>query len=188
MFNKEKESDIPAVPNKEPVDIPISALRISHYGIVQQEQLTFFNSADKTFLIGNNYYYIPLCMQGHWETELDPAIRRFTWVFKKEFASKSSAAKQKTFAGAYSVWYKETGTPAIPKTLSQIDGDFWLMKQRQNEPEPGEVVEWEDLPKDLAAELNDDWWFMAVQLPDMDAVAKQKATDPKERQSGPSSS
>ena len=185
MFNNEKESEIPAVPTKEPVDIPISALRISHYGIVQQEQLTFFNRAEKKFLIGNHYYYVPLCMQAHGKPELDPAIRRFTWVFKKEFALKSTAAKQKSFTGAYSVWYKDTSSPATPKTLSQIDGDFWLMKQRQDEPEPGETVEWEHLPKDLAVELNDDWWFMTVQLPNIDAVAQQRVAGSKERPSGP---
>lgn len=187
LFNKEKEPDIPAVPTEKPVDIPINALRISHYGVVQQQQLTFFNRTDKTFLIGNHYYYVPLCMQAPGKTELDPAIRRFTWVFKKEFASKSTAAKQKTFTGAYSVWYKDMGTSARPKALSQIDGDFWLMKQRQIEPEPGETVEWEHLPKDLVAELNNDWWFMAVQLPDIDAAAKPRAPSPKERSSGPSS-
>lgn len=184
LFNKEIEPDIPAVPTTEPVDIPISALRISRYGLVQHEQLTFFNRGEGTFFLGNNAYYVPLCMQARGKIVLDPAIHRFTWMFEKEYASKSTAAKQKSFMGAYSIWYKDTSTPATPKTLSQIEGDFWLMKQRQDKPKPAETIEWEHLPKGLAAELNDDWWFKTVQLPDIEAVAKQNS---KERPFVPSS-
>lgn len=79
-------------------------------------------------------------MQAPGSTDLDPAIRRFTWVFKLAFASKSTAAKQESFMGAYSIWYNDTGTPASPKTLSQIDGEIWMMKQVQNEPEPGDTI------------------------------------------------
>ena len=169
---------VPAVPRKEQSDIPVNALCISRFGLVQDLQLTFYRKSDKKFLIDNNHYYVPRCMQAPGSTDLDPAIRRFTWVFKKEFASKSTAAKQESFMGAYSIWYKDTGTPASPKTLSQIDGEMWMMKQVQNEPEPGDTIEWEQLPKDMASELNNDWWFMGVQLPDIDAVSKQGGAKP----------
>ena len=102
--------------------------------LVQDLQLTFYKKSDKKFLIDNNHYYVPRCMQAPGSTDLDPAIRRFTWVFKEEFASKSTAAKQECFMGAYSIWYKDTGNPASPKTLSQIDGEIWMMKQVQKEP------------------------------------------------------
>lgn len=52
------------------------------------------------------------------------------------------------------------------------------MKQAQNEPEPGDTIEWEHLPKDMAGGLNNDWWFMRVQLPDIDAVSKQGGAKP----------
>ena len=195
MFRNEREPDVPAVPamprkvpvgvaampRKEQIDIPVKALRISRHGLVQNLELTFYRKSDKRFLIDNNHYYVPRCMQAPGTTNLDPVIRRFTWVFKKAFASESTAAKQESFIGAYSVWYKDTGTPANPKTLSQIEGEFWMMKQVQNEPEPGDTIEWEHLPKDMARELNNDWWFMGVQLPDIDAVCIKVAANSRGR-------
>ena len=177
IFNNEKEPDVPAMPHQDPVDVPIIVLRISRYGLVQDQQLTFYRRGDKKFLIDDIYYYVPRCMQPPGTIDLDPAIRRFTWVFKKEFASKSTAAKQESFMGAYSIWYKDTGTPACPKTLSQIDGDFWMMKQLQNEPIRGDTIEWRHIPKGMLNELNNNWWFMGVQLPDIDAVSKRGAAD-----------
>ena len=38
--------------------------------------------------------------------------------------------------------------------------------------------EWEHLPKDMASELNNDWWFMGVQLSGIDAVSKQGGAKP----------
>ena len=177
-FNNNSEPDLPAMSPKGPVDIPVRALRISSYGLVQKQQLTFFRKSDKQFFICNNHYYVPRCMQAPGTTQLDPTIRRFTWVFKKEFASNSTAAKQESLKGAYSIWYKDTRPADGLKTLSQIDGDFWMMKQLQSEPKPGETVEWVDTPNETVTELNIDWWFTAVQLPDIDAVVGQSRTNP----------
>ena len=175
MFNGEKEPDAPVMPSQKPVEIPVTALHIRHYGITQDVQLTFYSKSDTKFFIDNNYYYVPRCMQAADKPDLDPSIRRFTWTFKEEFASKSTtAAKLESFRGAYSIWYKDPASQAlgaVPKTLSQIQGDFWMLKQVQDEPAPGETVEWRDLPTDMLKDLNDDWWFMGVQLPDIDAAA-----------------
>ncbi len=113
-------------------------------------------------------------MQAPGSTDLDPAICRFTWIFKREFASKSTAAKPESFMGAYSIWYKDSRTSrARVRTLSQIDGDFWMMKQLQSELERGDTVEWGLLPKDMLEDLNSDWWLMGVQLPDINAVCDE---------------
>ena len=176
LFSNGKEPDVSPVPVKDPVDIPISALRISRFGIVQEMQLTFYRRTDKKFFIGDNWYYVPRCMHSPGSAELDPAIRRFTWVFQKEFASKSTAEKQESFMGAYSIWYKDSRTLANnPKTLAQIDGDFWMMKQVQDEPNHGDTVAWEEMPEDMLKELSDDWWFMGVQLPDINATCEEAA-------------
>lgn len=181
-FSSGKEPDVPPMPplppKDDPVDVPVSALRISRYGLVQDVQLTFYKTTDKKFIIGDHYYYVPRCMQASGATDLDPAIRRLKWVFKKEFASNSTAAKQDSFMGVYSIWYKDlraSHDPKTPKTLSQIGGDFWMMKQLQNEPERGGTVMWEHLPQDMAKELNHDWWFMGVLLPDIDTVCTEVA-------------
>ena len=173
LFSNEKPADAPTVPQQGPVDVPIQALRISRYGLVQELQLTFYRKSDQKFRVGENYYNVPRCMQAPGATDLDPAIRRFTWVFKKEFATNATAAKQEAFMGAYSVWYKDFRTWSGPRTLSQIDGDFWVMKQVQSEPGRGATVQWQDLPRDMVCELNTDWWFMAVQLPDIDTVCRE---------------
>ena len=112
-------------------------------------------------------------MQAAGKTDLNPYIRRITWVFKNEFASKSTPAKLESFKGAYSIWYMDpAGTLKTgPKTLSQIEGDFWMLKQVQDDPAPGETIQWRDIPEDMLKELNDDWWFMGLQLPDIEAVA-----------------
>ena len=162
-----------------PVQTPVTTLHIRHYGITQDQQLTFYDKSGVKFFIDINYYYVPRCVQAWDKTDLDRSIRRFTWIFKDEFASKStSAARLESFRGAYSIWYKDPASStsgAVPKTLSQIPGDFWMLKQVQDKPKPGETVEWRDLPRDMLKDLNDDWWFMGVQLPDIDAVAAKAA-------------
>ena len=185
-FSGEKEPDVPEMPSQKPVEIPVTALHIRHYGITQEQQLTFYSKFDTTFFMGNNFYYVPHCMQSGDKSDIDPSIRRFTWTFKDEFASKSTtAAKLKSLRGAYSIWYKDPESPAlgaVPKTLSQIQGDFWMLKQVQDEASPGETVEWRDLPTDMLKALNEDWWFTGVQLPDIDAAAvaaKGRSSEPK---------
>ena len=181
MFRGEKEPDAPAMPSPKPVETPVTALHIRRYGITQDQQLTFYSKSDLPCFLGSNRYYVPRCMQAANQSDLDPSIRRFTWIFKDEFASKSSAtaAKLESFRGAYSIWYKDPASRpalnALPKTLSQIQGDFWMLKQVQDEPKPGETVEWRDIPTDMLKELNDDWWFMGVLLPDIDDVAAAAA-------------
>ena len=179
LFSNEKEADGPAIPPKNPVDVPVNALRISRFGLVQNVQLTFYRPTDRKFLIDDIYYYVPRCMQAHGTTDLDPSIRRFTWVFKKEYASKSTAAKQESLMGAYSVWYKDSRTsppdPDKPSSLAQIDGDFWMMKQLQDEPERGDAVQWRNIPEGMLSELNKDWWFLGVLLPDIENVSKEEA-------------
>ena len=181
MFSGEKEPDAPAMPSQKSVEIPVTALHIRHYGITQDQQLTFYSKFDTTFFMGNNFYYVPRCMQAAGQPDLDPSIRRITWIFKEEFASKSTtAAKLKSFKGTYSIWYKDPASPtlgAVPKTLSQIQGDFWMLKQVQDEPTPGETVEWSHVPADMLKDLKHDWWFMGVQLPDIDAVAAATAAE-----------
>ena len=129
--------------------------------------------------MGNNHYYVPRCMQAASRPDLDPSIRRFTWTFKEELASKSTTtAKLNSYKGAYSIWYKDPASPAlgaVPRTLSQIQGDFWMLKQVQDKPAPGETIEWSNVPADMLKDLNDHWWFMGVQLPDIDAVAAATA-------------
>ena len=188
IFNNEKEPDVPPMPpmpSDHLVDIPVNALCISRYGAAQNLQLTFYRKTDKKFFIDDNHYYIPRCMQPSGTTDLDPAIRRSTWVFKPEFAPKSTAAQLNSFAGSYSIWYKDDpGTSAGPKTLSQIGGDFWMLKEVQN----GDTVEWGHIPTDMPNELSDDWWFTGVQLPDIEAVcAEEAAARARERQVGASS-
>lgn len=175
VLSNEKKPEVPAMPNKDPVDVPVSALRISRYGLVQDLQLTSYRKNDAKFMIGDNYYYVPSCMQAPGTTDLDPAIRRLKWVFEKGYASKSTAAKQESFMGVYSIWYKDLGTSRGLKTLSQISGDFWMMKQVQDAPQSGDTIEWGEIPKDMVNELNHDWWFMGVQLPDIDAVCREVA-------------
>lgn len=178
LFGNEKEASVPSMPPQNPIDVPVNALCISRFGLVQNQQLTFYRRTDKKFIIDDNYYYVPRCMQAPGTSDLDPTIRRFTWVFKKEYASKSTSAKQDSFTGAYSIWYKDVETssdPDKPKTLSQIDGEFWMMKQLQTEPERGDTIEWRHIPNDMLNELDKDWWFMGVQLPDIDTVTKEEA-------------
>ena len=112
VFSGEKEADVPTMPStkpvQKPVESPIIALRIRHYGITQTQELTFYSKTDTTFFMGNNFYYIPRCMQASNQPDLDPSIRRRTWIFKEEFASKSmTAAKLASLKGAYSIWYKD---------------------------------------------------------------------------------
>ena len=180
LFSNEKEPDVPPLPRNPSIDIPVNALRISRYGAAQNLQITFYRKSDKKFFIGDNHYYVPRCMQPPGTTDLDPAIRRFTWVFKREFAPKSTPAKLHSFMGSYSIWYKDDpGTSAGPKTLAKVDGDFWMMKHVQK----GDTVEWGHIPTDMLAELRDDWWFTGVQLPDIDAVcAEVAAARARERQ------
>ena len=150
MFSNEKEPDVPPVlssesvnipplpsndsanippmPPKDPVDIPVAAICITRHGLVINQQLTFYRKTDQKFLIDDKDYFVPRCMQPPGTTGLDPTNRRFTWISKKEFASNSTAAKQKSFEGAYSVWYKDPGTSPIPRTVAQIKGEFWMMK------------------------------------------------------------
>ena len=182
-FTAEKAPDLPPKPRPKHVETPVTALRIRHYGITQDQQLTFYAKTAPTFLIGDNHYYIPRCMQASDRPDLDPSIRRLTWTFRQEFASTSTsttAAKLDSLRGAYSIWYKDPGCKmasgaVVPNTLSQIQGDFWMLKQVQDEPEPGETVEWRDVPKDMLKVLNDDWWFMGVQLPDIEKEAAAAA-------------
>ena len=178
----EKEPDVPPMPRKHPIDVPIKALCISRYGAAQNLKITFYRKTDKKFLIGDNDYYVPRCMQPPGMTDLDPAIRRFTWVFKPEFAPKSAAAKLDSFRGSYSIWYRDdAGTFDGPKTLSKMGGEFWMMKHVQK----GDAIEWAHIPTDMLSELSDDWWFTGVQLPDIDAVCTEvAAARARERQLG----
>ena len=173
LFSNEKGPTTPAVPPKDQVNIPIHALCVRHYGVVQDRQLTFYSKTDKTFLVGDNHYHIPLCLQPPGSTELDPSIRRFTWTFKEELASESTPeATLESLRGAYSVFYKDptkTST-ASPKTLEHTEGDFWMLKQVQRDPRPGETIEWEDIPQDMLKNLADDWWSMSVQWTDLNAT------------------
>lgn len=178
MLNRgEEEPDVPAMPSQKPVETPVAALHIRHYGMTQDQQFTFYSKSDVPFLMGNNYYYVPRCMQAASQPDLDPSIHRFTWMFKEEYALKSTtSAKLNSFRGAYSIWYKELASSpilgaVIPKSLSRTQGEFWMLKQVQDEPAPGETVEWKDIPTDMLKELNEDWWFMGVHLPDIDAMA-----------------
>ncbi|KAL9133062.1 MAG: hypothetical protein Q9175_005758 [Cornicularia normoerica] len=175
VFSNEKKPDLPAMPYKDPVDVPVSAVRITRYGLVYDLQLTWYRKTDEKFLIGDKYYYVPRCMQAHGTTELDPTIRRLNWEFKKEYASNSTAAKQEAFKGIYSIWFKDLRTSPDPKFLSQIDGEFWMMKQLQHELERSNTIEWAELHKDMVNELNKDWWFMGVLLPDIDTVSREEA-------------
>ena len=174
-FSNEKKPDVPAVRQREHVDIPISALRISRYGLVQELQTTWYRATDKKFIIGNNYYNVPQCMQPSGTNDLDPAVRRLRWEFKKEYASNSTPSKLQSFMGTYSIWFKDLRTTPGPKCLSQVVGDFWMMKQWPNEPIPGDKIEWVDIPRDMLAELNENWWAAAVLIPDIDTVAKEEA-------------
>lgn len=175
LSSNEKEAEVPALPHKDPVDVPVRALRISSTGLAQDLQLTWYRKTDEKFLIGDNYYYVPRCMQASGTTNLDPAIRRFTWEFKKEYALESTAAKQESFMGTYSIWYKDTRTSPDPKYLWRLDGECWMMKQLQDEPKRGDTIEWGDIPKDMVKELKGNWWFNAVLLPDIDTVSKEYA-------------
>ena len=175
VFSNEKKPDVPAVPQMEHVDIPVSALRISRYGLVQEVQTTWYRATDTKFIIGNNYYNVPRCMQPSGTKELDPVIRRIRWEFKKEFASKSTPSKLESFMGTYSIWFKDLRTAPGPKYLSQVVGDFWMMKQWPNEPIAGDKIEWVDIPKDMLIELNENWWTKGVLIPDVDTVTTEEA-------------
>ena len=177
VFSNEKKTDVPAVPQLEHVDIPVSALRISRYGLVQELQTTWYRATDKKFIIGKNYYNAPRCMQPSGVSSLDPAVRRVRWEFKKEYASNSTPSKLESFMGTYSIWFKDLRTAPGPKFLSQVEGDFWMMKQWPNEPIAGDKIEWVDIPKDMLAELNKDWWAMGVLLPDIHTVATEEAVN-----------
>lgn len=43
-----------------------------------------------------------------------------------------------------------------------------MLKQLQKEPKPGETVEWVHVPKDMVHELNNNWWIVGVQVPNID--------------------
>ena len=77
--------------------------------------------------------------------------------------------------GIYSIWFKDLRTTPGPKFLSQVEGDFWMMKQLQNEPLRGDTIEWAEIPRDMLAELNKDWWATGVLIPDIDTVATEEA-------------
>ena len=174
-FSNEQKPDVPAMPQREQVDIPVSALRISRYGLVQELQNTWYRATDKKFIIDKNYYNVPQCMQPSGTDDLDPAIRRIRWVFKKEYALKSTPSKLESFMGTYSIWFKDLRTEPGPKYLSQVVGDFWMMKQWPNEPIPGDKIEWVDIPRDMLAELNENWWTRGVLIPDIDTVSTEEA-------------
>ena len=180
-FSGEKQFDASAMAAQKPVEIPVTALHIRHDGITQDQQLTFYSKSDVKFLIGNNYYHVPRCMQPADQLDLDPSIRRFTWTFKEELASKSTTpAKLESFKGAYSIWYRDPAylkLDPVPKniTWSQIYGVFWMFKQVQDKPAPGETIEWQNIPPDMPKDLDDDWWFTGVQVPGTEAVAAATA-------------
>ncbi|KAM0806237.1 hypothetical protein BDR22DRAFT_816449 [Usnea florida] len=175
VFSNDKKPDVPALPQREDVDIPVSALRVSRYGLVQELQTTYYRATDKKFIIGKNYYNIPRCMQPSGTNDLDPAICRVRWEFKKEYAINSTPSKLESFMGTYSIWFKDLRTAPDPKFLSQVEGDFWMMKQWPNEPIAGDKIEWVDIPRDMLAELNKDWWATGVLIPDIDTVATEEA-------------
>lgn len=171
-FSNEKKPD---VPQRENVDIPVGALRISRFGLVQELQTTWYRATDKKFIIGGNYYHIPQCMQPSGTKNLDPAIRRLPWEFKKEYASNSTRSKLESFTGLYSIWFKDLRTTPGPRFLSQVEGEFWMIKQWPNEPIPGDTIVWAGIPMDMLRELNTDWWATGVLIPDIDTVATEEA-------------
>ena len=165
-FKNEKELDIP---HNDPVDVPISVLRTSRFGTLQVLLHTSYRRTDTRLLIGDNHYYVPRCMQEPGTTDLDPSIRKYTCVFKKEYAPESTAEKQEPLMGIYSIWFKGSGTIPDLTAMSQIDGDFWILKQLQNEPQRGDMIGWGQITMDMATELTESnhWWYeyMGVFLP-----------------------
>ena len=91
-------------------------------------------------IYNSTLFHVPQRMQAPGTTGLDPTIRRVKWVFKKQYASDSTTAKRESFMGVYSIWFKDLRTSPDHKTLSQMDGEFWMMKQMQYEPERGDTI------------------------------------------------